>query len=81
MIIPIRCFTCGTLIGDKWEEFKRRVEQGEDPHKVLEELGVTRYCCKRMLISHVEIIDRIVELFNAIEQRQKEEAEERGVFR
>jgi len=31
MIIPIRCFTCGKLIGDKWEEFAERVRAGEDP--------------------------------------------------
>ena len=21
MIIPVRCFTCGKVIGDKWEQF------------------------------------------------------------
>ncbi|MGJ7029329.1 DNA-directed RNA polymerase subunit N (RpoN/RPB10) [Methanothermobacter sp. DSM 3267] len=27
---------------------------GEDPGKVLDDLGLKRYCCRRMLISHVE---------------------------
>ncbi|MCK4481984.1 DNA-directed RNA polymerase subunit N, partial [Candidatus Bathyarchaeota archaeon] len=36
MIIPVRCFTCGKLIGDKWEEFARRVETGEEPGEVLD---------------------------------------------
>lgn len=57
MIVPIRCFTCGRLIGDKWHEYSRRVKQGEDPKKVLDEMGMKRYCCRRMMISHVEIID------------------------
>ena len=26
MIIPIRCFTCGKLIADRWEEFAKRVK-------------------------------------------------------
>lgn len=59
MHIPIRCFTCGKLIGHKWEEFKERVEKGEDPEKVLDSLGFDRYCCRRMLISHVEVMDEI----------------------
>jgi len=60
-MIPIRCFTCGALIGDKWEEFKRRVDEGEDPGKVLDSLGIKRYCCRRMLLSHVESIDEVLD--------------------
>ena len=60
MIIPIRCFSCGKLIGDKWEEFKKHVESGQEPSQVLDELGLTRYCCRRMLLSHVEIIDDVI---------------------
>ena len=60
MMIPVRCFTCGKVIGDKWEEFSRRVKNGEDPKDVLDDLGVTRYCCRRMLLSNVEIIDEVL---------------------
>ena len=60
MIIPVRCFTCGRPIGHLWEEFVRRVKSGEDPGKVLDDLGVKRYCCRRMLLSHVEIIDELL---------------------
>ena len=42
MIVPVRCFTCGKVIGDKWEDFARRVKEGEDAGKVLDDLGVTR---------------------------------------
>jgi len=51
------------LIGDKWEEFARRVKAGEDPGKVLDDLGVKRYCCRRMLLSHVEVIDEILRYY------------------
>jgi DNA-directed RNA polymerase subunit N len=60
MIIPVRCFTCGKVIGDRWEEFSRRTRQGEDSGKVLDELGMKRYCCRRMFISHVEVIDELL---------------------
>jgi DNA-directed RNA polymerase subunit N len=70
IIIPVRCFSCGKLIGDKWEDFTRRVKRGEDPKKVLDSLGVTRYCCRRMLLSHVEIIDEILKFHEAGRKRQ-----------
>ncbi|MEM0044229.1 MAG: DNA-directed RNA polymerase subunit N [Sulfolobales archaeon] len=59
MIIPVRCYTCGYPIARHWDEFKRRVEAGEDPKKVLDELGVRRYCCRRILLSHVPLIYEI----------------------
>ncbi|MFQ6063867.1 MAG: DNA-directed RNA polymerase subunit N [Candidatus Bathyarchaeia archaeon] len=70
MIIPVRCFTCGKLIGDKWEEFATRVKAGEDPKKVLDSLEVTRYCCRRMLLSHVEIIDEVLKFYEVGRKRQ-----------
>jgi len=63
MIIPVRCFSCGGVIGDKWEPFARRVARGELPKEVLDDLGVIRYCCRRMLLSHVELIDEILKFY------------------
>jgi len=60
MIIPVRCFTCGYPIGAVWEEFIKRVKAGEKPDKVLDDLGIKRYCCRRMLISHVELIHEVM---------------------
>ena len=57
MIIPVRCFTCGKVVADKFEQFKRQVRDGEDPTVVLDNLGLHRYCCRRMLLSHIDIID------------------------
>ena len=57
MIIPVRCFTCGTLIADKWDEFVKRIDEGDDPRKVLEDLNVKRWCCRRMLVSHTDLIE------------------------
>ena len=71
MMIPVRCFTCGALIGDKWESFARRVKNGEAPNKVLDDLGLTRYCCRRMILSNVEVIDEILKYY---ENTSKKEA-------
>jgi len=48
------------VIADKYEEFARRREK-EDPKEILDSLGVKRYCCRRMLLSHIELIDEVVE--------------------
>jgi len=61
MIIPIRCFTCGKPIAQDWEKYYDRVEnKKENPKDVLDDLGYTRYCCRRMFLGNVELIDEIV---------------------
>ena len=56
-MIPVRCFTCGKVISTEYEEYKKRVEAGEDIREIMNDLGLERYCCRRMLLSHKEIID------------------------
>ena len=58
MMIPVRCFTCGKVVGEHWEEFTRRTEEeDENPAEVLDDLGVERPCCRRMLVSHKDLVD------------------------
>jgi len=71
MLIPIRCFTCGSLIGDKYEEFVRRIKNGEEAKKVLDDMKIERYCCRRMLLTHIEVIDQILPYYEAIARREK----------
>jgi DNA-directed RNA polymerase subunit N len=67
MIIPVRCFTCGTVIASAYEEYKKRlleyqraVDAGETPKEtpmqILDDLKVERYCCRRMIVSHVDLV-------------------------
>lgn len=56
MIIPVRCFTCGRVIGQDYESWRDRVAEGQDPKKVLDDLDVQRYCCRRMILSHVDLL-------------------------
>jgi DNA-directed RNA polymerase subunit N (RpoN/RPB10) len=55
------------VIAQDYQEFKRRydiykqaVETGdkpkETPKEILDDLGVDRYCCRRMIISHVDLL-------------------------
>jgi len=51
--------TCGKVIGHLWEEFKKRVESGEKPGKVLDELGLERYCCRAIFLGHVDLLKKV----------------------
>ncbi len=88
MIIPMRCFTCGEVLADKWmpyisavQDDKNKVSQKVDPETndldlryidikdpepeksieglVLDELGLHKYCCRRMMITNVHAISYI----------------------
>ena len=77
MIIPIKCFTCGNVLADKYNYFKKEVsfektKNGEDVNKVIyltednirktiegkvmDDLGLTKICCRRHFLTHVDII-------------------------
>lgn len=60
MIIPVRCFTCGTVVASYWDAYAKRLGAGEDPKAVLDDLGLTRYCCRRMMLSNVDLMDDVI---------------------
>lgn len=57
---PIRCFTCGKLLADRFEEFERRVKKGEDPAEVLDRMGLKRYCCRTAMLTSVDLMDEVM---------------------
>ena len=57
MMIPVRCFTCGKVVSEHYEEYMERVDDGEDPEQVLDDLGIDRYCCRRMIVSNKDLVD------------------------
>ncbi|MBI4150056.1 DNA-directed RNA polymerase subunit N [Candidatus Woesearchaeota archaeon] len=61
MIIPVRCMSCGKPVGHLWEEFQQRVKDGEDVKKVLDDFGLDRYCCRALLMGHVDLIDTVAQ--------------------
>ncbi len=60
MIIPIRCFTCGRVIGSDWERYLQLLSAGKEANQALDELGLDRYCCRRMILSHVDLIEDVI---------------------
>ena len=61
MIIPIRCFSCGKPVGHLWEPFKERVEKGENPKKVMDDLGLKRYCCRALFLGHIDLLNSVAQ--------------------
>ncbi|GFX14880.1 DNA-directed RNA polymerases I, II, and III subunit RPABC5 [Trichonephila clavipes] len=60
MIIPIRCFTCGKVIGNKWEAYLGLLQTEYTEGDALDALGLKRYCCRRMLLGHVDLIEKLL---------------------
>ncbi|BAM39949.1 DNA-directed RNA polymerase subunit RPB10 [Theileria orientalis strain Shintoku] len=60
MIIPVRCFTCGKVIGHLWEKWLEMLKKNTPEGKALDELGLTRYCCRRMILTHVDLIEKLL---------------------
>ncbi len=69
MLVPIRCFTCGSLIADKFEDFQDGTKSGENPAEVLDSLGIKRYCCRRMFLTTLETIQQIIPFYEAVYKR------------
>ena len=76
MIIPVKCFTCGEVIGNKYRFYleevrKKKLAQKKDTNKVIyltseyhektpegevmDDLGLTKMCCRRHMLTHVDI--------------------------
>jgi DNA-directed RNA polymerase subunit N (RpoN/RPB10) len=76
MIIPVKCFTCGKVLADKYRYYQQEVrrvklEKGMKVEKVvymtketiektpegtvLDNIGITNMCCRRHMLTHVDI--------------------------
>lgn len=61
MIIPVRCFTCGKVVGNKWEKYQELLETNEyQKNEILDILDLKKYCCRRMILTHVELIEKLL---------------------
>ena len=60
MLIPIRCFSCNKVVGDKYEEYiQKSKDKSKDNKEILDDLGLNRYCCRRHMITTVDLMDII----------------------
>lgn len=77
MIIPVKCFTCGKVLADKYQYYQKTVAEMKLKNKeelteikylnsnnikktaegkVMDDLGLTRMCCRRHMLTHVDIL-------------------------
>ena len=61
MIIPIRCFTCGKVVANLWKLYTSLKAKGMSSEEIFKKLKVRRYCCKRMFIANVDLMDKIIQ--------------------
>jgi len=76
MIIPVKCFTCGKVLADKYRYYQEEVRKAKiaknmevneivyltrqfidktPEGEIMDKLGLTRYCCRRHILTHVDI--------------------------
>jgi len=67
MIIPVRCFTCGKVIGNKWDTYLDLLQADYSERDALDALGLHRYCCRRMVMCHVDLIEKLLR-YNTLER-------------
>ena len=60
MIIPVRCYSCGKVVGDLYERYKGLLDEDYTEAEALGMLRLDRYCCRRMILAHVDLIDDLV---------------------
>ena len=60
------------MIADKFDDYQTKLKAGEDPEKVLNELQINRYCCRRMLLTTVETIQQVIPFYESIQKRKQE---------
>lgn len=70
MLPPIRCFTCGKIVGNKYEPYKTEKLRGIlTTEQILDQLGLVRECCRLCISQHVDLIDRRLR-HDALEQQR-----------
>jgi DNA-directed RNA polymerase subunit N (RpoN/RPB10) len=76
MIIPIKCFTCGNVLANKWDYYVREVRKEKIAKnidlekvvyltgnniektiegKILDNMKLYKMCCRRHMLTHVDI--------------------------
>jgi DNA-directed RNA polymerase subunit N (RpoN/RPB10) len=54
MDFPVRCFSCGKVIGSMWDTYAANVNNGNE-REVLDNMNIKRTCCRRMFLSHLSL--------------------------
>lgn len=61
MLPPVRCFTCGKVLGPLYSKYSQLLQAHYTESQALDSLGLERYCCRRMLLTYINLIDKIMD--------------------
>lgn len=53
MLLPVRCYTCNAVIAHMWDSYVR-LSDSHGRGESLDKLNVSRMCCRRMFLCHVD---------------------------
>lgn len=59
MDYPIRCFTCGKVLGNKFEKYNELKKKGKKVSEILHILGITRICCRQVMMCSIDLTEKI----------------------
>lgn len=56
MPVPIRCFTCGRVLGNKWERYFALLHDGMAERDAMTAVGIPAkmYCCRALMLTTVD---------------------------
>lgn len=50
----LRCYTCGKILGNKWEVIDKLIESNVKLIDIYNIIGLKRYCCKKTVMTSVD---------------------------
>ena len=59
MLIPVRCFTCGKVIGNLENSMKKLKNEGFTDEEVMDKLKIKMICCRRVLLSYIDLSEEL----------------------
>ena len=62
MLIPVRCFTCNKVLGMKI--LLKAFKKGMEMDKIIDTLEIKRICCRRILLTYIDLSDDLFKYQN-----------------
>jgi DNA-directed RNA polymerase subunit N (RpoN/RPB10) len=59
-MFPVRCFTCNACVGKHELKYETLLKQSVPIEEIFKILKIERYCCRRMFLGHVNVIDKLL---------------------
>jgi DNA-directed RNA polymerase subunit N (RpoN/RPB10) len=74
--MPVRCITCGKIVGDLEGKFLEMLSSGLSQADATKNLNLSRYCCNRMFLGYVNVLDKLLLFPDDIETGDKKNTAE-----